>query len=119
MSGIIKGLVIIGIIAASLSIVAMLYLIASSRRKVIFFKKADYLIEDITYKSEMLNPTIETIVKVSNYIDVFDAIAKKNMKSAARAVSRNKDDIYKIINRIKKAAMGPEETKNKKNGGKK
>ncbi|MCK5807269.1 MAG: hypothetical protein KAG91_02655 [Mycoplasmataceae bacterium] len=119
MSGSVQALVIIGIVAASLSIIAMLYLIASSRRKVIFFKKADYLIEDITYKSEMLNPTVETIAKVSNYIDVFDTIARKNMKSAARVVSRNKDDIYKIINRIKKAAVGPEETKAKKKGGKK
>ena len=119
MSSSVEALVIIGIIAALLSIVAMLYLIASSRRKVIFLKKADYLIEDITYKFEMLNPTVETIVKVSNYIDVFDTIAKKNMKSVVRVISRNKDDIYKIINRIKKAAMGPEENKTQKKRGKK
>lgn len=110
-------ILIIGIIAVSLSIIALLYIISSSRRKAIFMKKADYLIEDITYKSETLTSTVETVAKISNYIDVFETVARKNMKSAAKVASRNKDDIYKILNRIKKVAMGPEE--DTKKGGKK
>ena len=116
MSGLTTALVIVALIAASLSIIALLYIITASRRRAIFMRKADYLIEDITYKSETLNSTVETVAKIANYIDIFEVIARKNMKSAAKVVSRNKDDIYKIVNRIKKMAVG-EETKPK--GGKK
>lgn len=119
MSGLTTSLVIVSLIAASLGIIAILYIIAASRRRAIFMKKADYLIEDITYKSEILNPTVETIAKVSNYVDIFEVVARKNMKSATKVVSRNKDDLYKILNRIKKLAIGPEEqTNDKKKGGK-
>ena len=116
MSDLVTALVIISIVAVSLSIIAIFYIVAASRRKAIFLKKADYLIEDFTYKSEMLSSTVETIAKMSNYVDIFEVVARKNMKSAAKVVSRNKDDIYKIVNRIKKMAVG-EEAKPK--GGKK
>lgn len=121
MTGLTTSLVILGIIAVSLSIIALLYIITASRRRAIFMRKADYLIEDITYKSETLNSTVETVAKISNYIDIFEVVARKNMKSAAKVVSRNKDDIYKIINRIKKMAIGDEDTKpnNKKPAPKK
>ena len=121
MSGLSTTLVVLSIIAVSLGIIAIFYIIAASRRRAIFMKKADYLIEDITYKSEMLNPTVETISKIANYIDVFEVVARKNMKSATKVISRNKDDLYKIANRIKKIAIGPEESntkKTKKKGGK-
>lgn len=118
MTGIIKTLIILSIIAVIFSMVTLFYVTAASRRRVIFMKKADYLIEDLTYKSEMLNPTVETIVKMSNYIDVFEVIARKNMKSAVKVVSRNKDDIYKILDRIKKFAVGPEEKTKGKDGKK-
>lgn len=118
MSGLTTSLVIVSLVAVSLGIIAILYIIAASRRRAIVMKKADYLIEDITYKSETLNPTVETIAKISNYVDVFEAVARKNMKSAAKVVSRNKDDLYKIANRIKKIAVGPEEDDKKKKGRK-
>lgn len=120
MSGLTTSLIIMSLIAVSLSIIAIFYIITASRRRAIFMKKADYLIEDITYKSETLNNTVETVAKIANYIDVFEVIARKNVKSAAKVVSRNKDDIYKIANRIKKIAIGEEEkVKGKKKGGKK
>ena len=111
-------LVIISIIAVSLSIIAIFYISASFRRRTIALKKIDYLIEDITYKSEMLNSTVETISKISNYVDAFELVSRKNMKSATKIISRNKDDIYKILNRIKLAAMGEanKEERNKKGG---
>lgn len=69
-------------------------------------KKTDYLIEDLTYKSEMLNSTVETVSKLANYVDMFEVVARKNIKSSAKLVARNKDDIYKILDRLKKIAMG-------------
>ena len=118
MQGLTTALVIVALIAASLSIIALLYIITASRRRAIFMKKADYLIEDITYKSETLNSTVETVAKISNYIDIFEVVARKNMKSAAKVISRNKDDIYKIVNRIKKIAIGEEGDENNKSSSK-
>lgn len=122
MNGLNTALLIIGIICGVLGIVALLYIISATRRKAITLKKIDYLVEDITYKSEMLNSTVETIAKVANYIDVFETVARKNMKSAAKVIARNKDDIYKIVNRVKKIAVGKEESqpasKTPKRGGK-
>lgn len=113
--GLTTTLLIIGIVVGALSIIALLYMIASQRRRAITYKKVDYLVEDITYKSEMLNSTVETISKMSNYIDVFEVVARKNMKSAAKVISRNKEDIYKILDRVKKLAVGKDD-KPKKGG---
>ena len=116
MSELTTALIILSIVAVSFSIVAIFYIIAASRRRAIFMKKADYLIEDITYKSEMLNPTVETISKISKYVDIFEVVSRNNMKSATKLVSRNKDDIYKVLNRIKKIIVGSEEDEDKKGG---
>ena len=119
MSGLNMTLTIVAIVAVSFSIIAIFYIIAAFRRRTITMKKVDYLIEDITHKAETLNSTVETIAKMANYIDAFEAISKKNIKSAAKLVARNKDDLYKIANRVKEMAMGKQEVeKSKKKGGK-
>lgn len=71
------------------------------RQLAITSKKFDYLIEDITYKSEMLNATIETVVKVSNYVDAFEVVAKRNVKSGLRLLARNKDVFYRLRERLR------------------
>lgn len=114
----ITALIILGFIALSLLIIALIYTIIAARRKNILMKKTDYLIEDLTYKSEMLNSTVETVSKVANYVDMFEVVARKNIKSSAKLLARNKDDIYKILDRMKKIAMGETEI-NKKSSSKK
>lgn len=109
MEGLQTTLYIIGIIAGILAIIALFYITLSSRRKAITLRKVDYLVEDVTHKSELLTSSVETVAKIANYIDIFETVAKKNMKSAAKLISRNKDDIYKIVDRIKKLAVGEDE----------
>jgi len=58
-----------------------LYTIVTMRRVGVAAKKVDYFFEDLTYKSEMLNATVDTIARVTNYVDIFDAFAKRNVKS--------------------------------------
>lgn len=111
-------LTIVAIIAVSFSIIAIFYIIAAFRRRAITMKKVDYLIEDLTNKSETLTSTVDTIAKVSNYIDAFEVISRKNIKSAAKLIARNKDDLYKIANRVKEMAMGKDADKSNKKGGK-
>ena len=118
MEGLITTVLIIGIIIGLLSSVALLYAISAQRRKSITLKKIDYLVEDITYKSEILTSTVETIAKVANYIDVFEVVARKNIKSAAKVIARNKDDFYRILDRVKKMMVGKEENSKPKKGGK-
>ncbi len=114
------AILIVGLIALSLTIPALIYIISTFRRRTIAMKKLDYLIEDVTYKSEMLNSTVETVAKIANYVDAFEVITRKNVKSAAKIISRNKEDIYKIGNRIKSAALGDNQPKSrsKKKGSK-
>ncbi len=49
----------------------------------------------------MLNSTVETVVKVSNYVDAFEAIAKKNGKAALRLAQRNKDLIFRFADKVR------------------
>jgi len=116
MSGLTTTLIIVSIIAISIAMVALVYITIAARRRAITMKKVDYLVEDITFKSESLSSTIETISKMANYIDAFETVARKNIKSATKLINRNKDDLYKIADRIKKIAVGKEE--NKKKGSK-
>ena len=95
---------ILCLIAAFLGIIALLYIISAQRRRSITWKKIDYLVEDITYKSEMLNSTVETVSKISNYVDVFEVFARKNIKTVSKVIANNKDEIYKVLDKIKKIA---------------
>ena len=53
-------------------------MIIAFRRITIFAKKMDYLIEDVTYKSEKMNDVIDAIVKVSKYINIAETLVKNN-----------------------------------------
>lgn len=61
-------LVLLGILV-SLSIIAVIYKIFSFRKIGIVSKKVDYLVEDLIYKSELLTPSIELLINVSDYVD--------------------------------------------------
>lgn len=61
-------IVLIGILVC-LSIVAVVYKIISYRRLSIVNKKVDYLVEDLIYKSELLTPSIELLINISEYVD--------------------------------------------------
>ncbi len=89
------------IVLPFLGVVVLFYLILLFRQLTITSKKVDYLVEDITYKSEMMNSTIETVVKVSNYVDAFEAVAKKNTKAALRLARRNKDLLFRFADRVR------------------
>jgi uncharacterized protein YoxC len=104
MSGISEGILILIAIICILSTFAILYFIAVMRRLLILTKKIDYLVEDFTYKAEMLNPAIETLSRMSGYVDAFDAVTKRNMNSAIRYFARNRDLIYKLGEKVKEYA---------------
>ncbi len=96
-------------------ILLFLYLFTIFRKVKIILSKVNYLVEDITYKSEMMNSTVETIVKISNYVDTFEAISKKNVKSISKLIIRNRDYAYKLFDKIKEYANSePDKNKTKK-----
>ncbi|WP_338983207.1 hypothetical protein [Spiroplasma endosymbiont of Othius punctulatus] len=72
-------------------------------------KKVNYFFEDLTYKSEMLNSTVEAVNRISNYIDLFDAFAKRNVKSWAKVATQNKDIAYKIVDKLRDFANSANE----------
>lgn len=107
-------ILIIGIIVLVLLGIATLYLISTLRRRNIVLKKADYLIEDITYKSESLNVTVETINKLSNYALSLDTVSQNGLKSLLKFLSENRNYIYSIVERLRSDVENKEKTATKK-----
>ncbi|AOG60757.1 hypothetical protein SHELI_v1c08080 [Spiroplasma helicoides] len=89
------------IVLVVLAIILVLYTIITLRKVGIAAKKVDYYFEDLTYKSEMLNATVDTVARVSNYIDIFDAFAKRNVKTWVKVATKNKDFMYKMIEKLR------------------
>lgn len=86
---------LIGLIAAVcvIAIIAFLYMILAFRKITIVSKKIDYLVEDLTYKSEKLNTVVEAIVKLSSYVDVAETLIKKNSETIAKFIKKNQKDV--------------------------
>ncbi len=98
------------VILVCLAIVLCIYMIIAFRKVRIAAKKLDYLIEDITYKVEVLTPTVDSLAKLGKFIDIFDSILKDRTQKAIKYRSGNKESIYKVSQEIKKALK---KTKNK------
>ncbi|WP_338984814.1 hypothetical protein [Spiroplasma endosymbiont of Diplazon laetatorius] len=92
------------IILLALAIILTLYTIMTLRKVGIAAKKVDYFFEDLTYKSEMLNATVDTVARVTNYVDIFDAFAKRNVKSWVKVATKNKDVVYKLVDKLREFA---------------
>ncbi|QHX36957.1 hypothetical protein [Spiroplasma sp. BIUS-1] len=92
------------IILLALAIILTLYTIITLRKVGIAAKKVDYFFEDLTYKSEMLNATVDTVARVTNYMDIFDAFAKRNVKSWVKVATKNKDVVYKLVDKLREFA---------------
>ncbi|AUM62943.1 hypothetical protein [Spiroplasma monobiae] len=92
------------IVLLALAIILTLYTIITLRKVGIAAKKVDYFFEDLTYKSEMLNATVDTVARVTNYMDIFDAFAKRNVKSWVKVATKNKDVVYKLVDKLREFA---------------
>lgn len=74
-----------------LGIVAFIYIIFAFRRISIVFKKIDYLVEDLTYKSEKLNNVVDVVIKLSGYVDVVEGIIKRNSDVISKFIKNQKN----------------------------
>ncbi len=99
--GTLLALLILLIVLAMVLIVVALYAVAAMRRRTVVLKKVDYLVEDLTYKSESLNVTVETLNKVSNYALSMDALSKNGLKSTVKLISENRNYIYSILDKMR------------------
>ncbi|MDE5617755.1 MAG: hypothetical protein K2I36_02855 [Ureaplasma sp.] len=54
-------------------------------------KKLDYLIEDLTYKSEKMNDVVSSIVKISNYINAAEDLVKNNADVISKVMLEKND----------------------------
>ncbi|RLA68287.1 MAG: hypothetical protein DRQ78_01200 [Epsilonproteobacteria bacterium] len=100
-------LLITSIIAIIVFIFVLLYLVSLIRRVNIVMKKVDYLVEDITYKSESLNVGVNAINKVASYVLAADAIGRKSYKSAMKLVSENRNYIFTFLEKLKENTVKP------------
>ncbi len=108
-TGTLLALLIILIIIGLILIVVALYGVAAMRRRTVVLKKVDYLIEDITYKSESLNVTVETLNKISNYALSMDALSKNGLKATVKLISENRNYIYSVLDKMRKDVEAREE----------
>lgn len=92
---------IIVAILACLGIIAIGYMIISFRKMGIVAKKLDYLVEDLTFKSELLTPFVDAVVRISKYLDLLEAVGQQKTESLVRYVSNNKESIYNITKDVK------------------
>lgn len=95
-------LIIILCIAGVVVILLGLYALIVLRRFFIVMKKIDYLVEDVTYKSETLSPMIDSLLKLSSYVDVMEDIIKKNTESIKKVTNDNKIALSKYRKQLEK-----------------
>lgn len=86
-------LIILLTILVIVCIIGLVYVTFVFRKIGIVAKKLDYLIEDLTYKSEKLNPAIDAIVKVSSYLDILESLIKKDSKQITSFIKNNKTQV--------------------------
>lgn len=93
--------ILLSIMAVALTIAA-LYGLWLLRKMLIVSKKLDYLVEDITYKSEMLSPLIDSLLKLASYIDVMEIIVKQNSEDFKHVIDNNRPSINRIRTQLEK-----------------
>ncbi len=93
-------LILVGILV-SIGIIVSIYKFIAYRRISIVSKKIDYLVEDLIYKTEYLTPAVESIVKLSNYIDIIEGVVKQNAESVLKYVTENKESAVNISKQLK------------------
>lgn len=94
-------LIILISVLVCVAIVVCIYLIITYRKIHIVAKKLDYLVEDITYKSEQLTSVVDSLVKIGEFIDVIDSILKKKTQEVIKQTSGSKESIYQVAKEIK------------------
>jgi hypothetical protein len=94
-------IIIVSCVLVFLGLFVLLYMLIAFRRMAITTKKIDYLVEDLAYRLEMFSPALEAIVKLSNYVDLFEAILNENVSSTNKFIKKNKFDISKLLEKAK------------------
>lgn len=84
-------------------ILTSLFGIVVFRKISITAKKIDYLIEDLTYKAETLSPVVDSLLKLSTYVDVLDVVVTKNSNILHKVVISNSENIKKFNTQLEEA----------------
>lgn len=97
-----------------IGIATVFYVFVTLRKINKISDKFSFLLEDFTHKSEQLNPPIESLKKLFNYIDAFDFLVKNNVKSGLSLFRRNSYISYKLIQNLKNLLGDSEDFKTTK-----
>ncbi|MDE7221796.1 MAG: hypothetical protein K2N40_00795 [Ureaplasma sp.] len=84
-------LIVLITVLCVVAILAFMYFVWALRRMSIVSKKLDYLIEDLTYKSEKMNDVVSSIVKISNYINAAEDLVKNNADVISKVMLEKND----------------------------
>ena len=97
MHSLILVLIILAIILIVFFFLLLFYLVYLSIKVSKLIDKIEFVIDDIIIKLENLNPSIESLKKLFNYIDAFDLIFKSNLKSGLSLLRRNSFVLFKLL----------------------
>lgn len=89
------------IILIILAIVLAIYMIIAFRRMSISAKKLDYLIEDLSYKSEKISPALDSLINLLNYIDLLDNVVKNEGIKLVNSLLEDKRDLELIVKQLR------------------
>lgn len=107
-------LIILITILVCIAIVACIYLIITFRKMHIVTKKLDYLVEDLTYKSEQLTSVVDSMVKIGDFVDVIESTLKKRTQEQIKQTTGSKESIYKVATELKEIISKKNDKKGKK-----
>ncbi len=89
------------IVLIVLGLVLLVYMIVAFRRMGISAKKLDYLIEDLSYKSEKMAPVVDSLVKLLGYADLLDDAMKTKGIKILNGFLEDKEDLTKVIEQLR------------------
>ena len=64
-------------------------------------KKLDYLIEDLSYKSEKISPALDSLINLLNYIDLLDNVVKNEGIKLVNSLLEDKRDLELIVKQLR------------------
>lgn len=103
-------LIILITVLVILAILVLLILFWFIRRSLNVLKKVDYLVEDITFKSESIKPVFDATITLSNYVNTLEKVANENLSDLVNLFSNNNVEMQAIIENIKKIMVNSQKS---------
>lgn len=108
-------LIVLISILVVIAIIVLIYFLWFIRRSMNVVKKVDYLIEDITFKSESLKVVFDAAISLSTYFNSLENIINDNINNLVNLFNTNNKEVADIVQNIKEIINNAKKTNITKN----